>query len=175
VTILQNNKMKAISINESGNLIFTMDDDTVFDAGYVIGSTGPRGFKGDKGVHGAPGYDSTQGTTGPTGSMGSSLVCIQTNPDARSFTIIMSDDKRISVPLNAFLPDRHTGPTGDSGVGVDTVVFDDTASALKTIMTDGTVRAIKVDTHMRVLSLRKEGTMPVYYDPVTASLFAVRN
>ena len=57
----------------TGNLILTLSNAAVIDAGYVIGAQGPQGnagAQGSQGVQGIQGIQGIQGETGPTGAQG---------------------------------------------------------------------------------------------------------
>jgi hypothetical protein len=65
--------IQTISINTSGNLTVELTDDTVIDAGYVLGPTGPQGDIGPTGPSGGPtGPQGVAGCAGPTGPSGPS-------------------------------------------------------------------------------------------------------
>lgn len=165
--------MKSILINQSGHLVFTLDNGDVIDTGYVIGAQGPRGDRGPVGMQGAPGLDSTVGCTGPTGDPGAS-ICSLVATSPTSIVLVMSDARQIAIPMHAsLLPACPTGPTGAQGVGLQTLSVSD--NRIVAVMTDGTRRDVTTTSRCRVLGTVPNGAMPVYYDPVSDKLFAVRS
>lgn len=164
--------MKNIVVNDKGHLVFTLDDDTVIDAGYVMGSTGPRGHKGSVGMPGAPGFDSCYGETGPAGPTGSSLVCVQTSPGGKYFTLVMSDKKHINVPMTVVQSNCScTCSTGPAGVGIQGIEYEH--PFLKVTLTDSTVESVELESQIRTLASQRKGTMPVYYDSISKTFYAV--
>ena len=79
ITALANSEnalKKSIStaeVDENGNLVFTLFDETKLDCGNVIGpqgETGPQGEQGPRGEQGPKGERGPQGETGPQGERG---------------------------------------------------------------------------------------------------------
>lgn len=122
--------VKSVVINENGNLIITLTDDTVLDLGKVTGDKGSQGDKGD------------QGETGATG-VGVKSVTIDENGD---LIITLTDD----TVHNAGKVTGDKGNQGDkgdkgdagnngaAGVGVKDAVVDENGNLIITL-TDGTV------------------------------------
>lgn len=165
--------MRSIDINDIGHLIFTTDDGSIIDAGYVLGSEGPRGDRGLQGMRGASGLDSKIGGTGPEGPAGAHISSIvATSPTA--LVMIMSDNRQITVPIHsALLPAAPTGPTGAVGVGLQ--YLDVVNGRLVAYLTNGEVHDVTSTTRLRTIPTAMTGSCPVYYDPVTDTLYAVSN
>ena len=67
---LFNKAIKSAQIDEAGNLVLTLQDNSTLDAGNAKGDKGDKGetgAKGDKGDKGAPGADGEQGPAGENG------------------------------------------------------------------------------------------------------------
>ena len=58
------------NVDGNGDLIVTLSDGTVINAGYVVGSDGATGPAGPQGPAGADGADGADGATGPQGDQG---------------------------------------------------------------------------------------------------------
>jgi hypothetical protein len=66
-----------VNVNGSGNLLVTLSNTTVIDAGHVVGATGATGAtgpKGDTGATGPQGIQGIQGNVGPAGTNGTNGV-----------------------------------------------------------------------------------------------------
>jgi hypothetical protein len=119
--------VKSVVINDSGNLVITLTDDTVIDLGKVTGDAGNQGDKGDKGDTGAAG-------------VGVKSVEIDENGN---LIITLTDDTVYNAGKvtgdNGNQGDKgDKGDTGVAGVGVKSVGIDDNGNLIITL-TDDTV------------------------------------
>lgn len=67
---LKGASVSSASVNEAGQLILTLTDETELNAGNVIGPAGPTGETGEKGEKGDPGEKGDKGDTGEKGNTG---------------------------------------------------------------------------------------------------------
>jgi hypothetical protein len=112
----------AISVNTSGNLVVSLNDSTIIDAGYVLGPTGPQGAvgptgpsngpTGPQGVAGCAGPQGPQGASGPLGAQGYKGDRGPTGPSANI---------NVSDGLIAYGNRAGTGLTSDSKLYTDGV------------------------------------------------------
>jgi hypothetical protein len=171
--------VKDITINGDGHLVFAMGDGTTIDAGYVLGCTGPRGSRGDVGMRGAAGLDLSDIVTGPAGPTGASIVAVHsTSAFPKSFTMVMSDGRKFTVPVHVSAASGGggggPGPGGPTGVGVHAAQVNAKTNTLELVLTDQSVVPVATVNKLRTLGLTPKGAMPVYYDPVADTLYAVR-
>ena len=113
--------VKSVAINENGNLIITLTDDTVIDLGKVTGDKGSQGDKGDQGKTGAAG-------------VGVKSVTIDENGDL----IITLTDNTVHNAGKVTGNNGDKGETGAAGVGVKSVAIDENGNLVITL-TDDTV------------------------------------
>ena len=119
--------VKSVVINENGNLIITLTDDTVLDLGKVTGDKGSQGDKGD------------QGETGATG-VGVKSVTIDENGDL----IITLTDDTVHNAGKVTGDKGDKGDTGATGVGVKSVTIDENGNLIITLTDDTVYNAGKV-------------------------------
>lgn len=129
--------VKSVVINENGNLIITLTDDTVIDLGKVTGDKGSQGDKGD------------QGETGATG-VGVKSVTIDENGD---LIITLTDDTVHNA--GKVIGDKgeqgnqgdkgDKGDKGDTGIGVKSVTIDEDGNLIITLTDDTVHNAGKVN------------------------------
>lgn len=125
--------VKSVVINENGNLIITLTDDTVLDLGKVTGDKGSQGDKGD------------QGETGATG-VGVKSVTIDENGD---LIITLTDDTvhnagKVTGDKGNQGDKGDKGDTGATGVGVKSVTIDENGNLIITLTDDTVYNAGKV-------------------------------
>ena len=125
--------VKSVVINENGNLIITLTDDTVLDLGKVTGDKGSQGDKGD------------QGETGATG-VGVKSVTIDENGD---LIITLTDDTvhnagKVTGDKGNQGDKGDKGDTGATGVGVKSVTIDENGNLIITLTDDIVYNAGKV-------------------------------
>ena len=125
--------VKSVVINENGNLIITLTDDTVLDLGKVTGDKGGQGDKGD------------QGETGATG-VGVKSVTIDENGD---LIITLTDDTvhnagKVTGDKGNQGDKGDKGDTGATGVGVKSVTIDENGNLIITLTDDTVYNAGKV-------------------------------
>lgn len=125
--------VKSVVINENGNLIITLTDDTVIDLGKVTGDKGSQGDKGD------------QGETGATG-VGVKSVTIDENGD---LIITLTDDTvhnagKVTGDKGNQGDKGDKGDTGATGVGVKSVTIDENGNLIITLTDDTVYNAGKV-------------------------------
>ena len=113
--------VKSVTIDEDGNLIITLTDDTVHNAGKVIGDKGEQGNQGDKG---------DKGDKGDTG-IGVKSVTID---EYGNLIITLTDD----TVHNAGKVNASNGENGADGVDIENAVVDENGNLIITL-TDGTV------------------------------------
>jgi len=112
--------IQTISISTTGNLTIELTNDTVIDAGYVLGPTGPQGAVGPTGPSGGPvgpqgvaGCAGPTGPSGPSGPLGTQGYRGSPGPTGPSANINVSDG-RIAYGNQA-----GTGLTSDSKLTTD--------------------------------------------------------
>jgi len=112
--------IQTISISTTGNLTIELTNDTVIDAGYVLGPTGPQGGVGPTGPSGGPvgpqgvaGCAGPTGPSGPSGPLGTQGYRGSPGPTGPSANINVSDG-RIAYGNQA-----GTGLTSDSKLTTD--------------------------------------------------------
>ena len=125
--------VKSVVINENGNLIITLTDDTVLDLGKVTGDKGSQGDKGD------------QGETGATG-VGVKSVTIDENGD---LIITLTDDTvhnagKVTGDKGNQGDKGDKGDTGATGVGVKSGTIDENGNLIITLTDDTVYNAGKV-------------------------------
>ena len=96
----------ASSIDSNGNLLITLSDGVIINAGAVIGPQGPQGIQGLQGI---------QGVKGDTGASVASAVV-----DASGHLIITKTDGVIIDAGTIVGPQGAKGDTGDTGAKGDT-------------------------------------------------------
>ncbi len=116
--------VKSVIINENGNLIITLTDDTVIDLGKVTGDKGNQGDKGDKGETGTSGVGVKSVTIDDDGN----LIITLTDETVHNAGKVIGDKG----------DQGDKGDTGATGVGVKSVTIDDDGNLIIT-MTDETV------------------------------------
>ena len=94
--------IKAVSISDTGHLIFTLTDGSTVDLGDIRGPAGQTGQQGPPGPAGADGKD---GATGPQGRPG---------PKGDSFQTVVEDDGNGNITIRA-LTTEGGGTNGQNG------------------------------------------------------------
>lgn len=100
--------IRAVSISDTGHLIFTLTDGSEIDLGSVIGPAGPEGKQGPAGPAGADGKDGAAGKDGATGPQGAQ------GPKGDSFQTVVEDDGDGNITIRA-LTTEGGGSSGTNG------------------------------------------------------------
>ena len=116
--------VKSVTIDEDGNLIITLTDDTVHNAGKVIGDKGEQGNQGDK------------GDKGDKGDTGIGVKSVTIDEDGNLIITLTDDTVHNAGKVNA--SNGENGRNGADGVGVENAVVDENGNLIITL-TDGTV------------------------------------
>lgn len=116
--------VKSVTIDEDGNLIITLTDDTVHNAGKVIGDKGEQGNQGDK------------GDKGDKGDTGIGVKSVTIDEDGNLIITLTDDTVHNAGKVNA--SNGENGRNGAAGVGVKDAVVDENGNLIITL-TDGTV------------------------------------
>ncbi len=119
--------VKSVVINENGNLIITLTDDTVIDLGKVTGDKGDQGDKGDKGDAGIAGVGVKSVTIDDDGN----LIITLTDETVHNAGKVTGDKGNQGDK-------GDKGDTGATGVGVKSVTVDENGNLIITL-TDDTV------------------------------------
>ena len=101
-------------VDSNGDLIVTLSDGTVINAGYVIGAAGAQGDPGIQGPAGADGADGADGAQGPQGDPG---IQGPAGADGADGAQGPQGDPGIQGPAGADGADGAQGPQGDPGPG----------------------------------------------------------
>ena len=109
-------------INQRGELVITLSDNTVSNLGVVVGAKGEKGDKGDKGETGETGATGAQGQQGIQGEKG--------DKGDKGDTGAQGEQGIQGIQ-------GETGAKGDDGVGIETIVVEN--GTLKITLTNGTV------------------------------------
>ncbi len=116
--------VKSVTIDEDGNLIITLTDDTVHNAGKVIGDKGEQGNQGDK------------GDKGDKGDTGIGVKSVTIDEDGNLIITLTDDTVHNAGKVNA--SNGENGRNGADGVGIENAVVDENGNLIITL-TDGTV------------------------------------
>lgn len=125
--------VKSVVINENGNLIITLTDDTVLDLGKVTGDKGSQGDKGDQGETGATGVGVKSVTIDENGD----LIITLTDDTVHNAGKV-TGDKGNQGDKGDKGDKGDAGNNGAAGVGVKDAVVDENGNLIITL-TDGTV------------------------------------
>ncbi len=153
--------VKSVVINENGNLIITLTNDTELDLGKVTGDAGKQGDRGDTGaagvgvksveidgngnliitltddtVHNAGNVIGDKGDKGDTGVAGVGVKSVTIDEDGN--LIIALTDETVYNAGKVTGDKGDKGDTGAAGVGVKSVKIDDNGNLIITL-TDDTV------------------------------------
>lgn len=110
---LSNKTIKSAQINEAGNLVLTLQDNSTLDAGNAKGDKGDKGETGTKGDKGDKGETGATGEQGPSGENGGYYT--PTVSDTGDLTWAASKTGMPSVAGT-----NIKGPKGDQGEPGDT-------------------------------------------------------
>ena len=120
-------------INNKGELVITLSDNTVSNLGVVVGAKGDKGDKGDtgaQGIQGEQGIQGVQGEKGDTGAAGKDGVGIETiTIDNGNLKITLTNETTLDLGsikgetgaqgIQGEKGDKgETGATGEAGVGI---------------------------------------------------------
>ena len=111
---LSNKTIKSAQINEAGNLVLTLQDNSTLDAGNAKGDKGDKGETGTKGDKGDKGETGATGEQGPSGENGGYYA--PTVSDTGDLTWAASKAGMPSVSgANIKGPQGEQGPQGQQG------------------------------------------------------------
>lgn len=116
--------VKSVTIDEDGNLIITLTDDTVHNAGKVTGDKGEQGNQGDK------------GDKGDKGDTGIGVKSVAIDDDGNLIITLTDDTVHNAGKVNA--SNGENGRNGADGVGIENAVVDENGNLIITL-SDGTV------------------------------------
>ena len=116
--------VKSVTIDEDGNLIITLTDDTVHNAGKVTGDKGEQGNQGDK------------GDKGDKGDTGIGVKSVTIDEDGNLIITLTDDTVHNAGKVNA--SNGENGRNGADGVGIENAVVDENGNLIITL-SDGTV------------------------------------
>ena len=116
--------VKSVTIDEDGNLIITLTDDTVHNAGKVTGDKGEQGNQGDK------------GDKGDKGDTGIGVKSVAIDDDGNLIITLTDDTVHNAGKVNA--SNGENGRNGADGVGIENAVIDENGNLIITL-SDGTV------------------------------------
>ena len=116
--------VKSVTIDEDGNLIITLTDDTVHNAGKVTGDKGEQGNQGDK------------GDKGDKGDTGIGVKSVAIDDDGNLIITLTDDTVHNAGKVNA--SNGENGRNGADGVGIENAVVDENGNLIITL-SNGTV------------------------------------
>lgn len=120
--------VQSVTVDESGNLLFTLTDGTVLNLGSVKGPAGAAGPQGPQGPAGQPGPTGPAGATGPKGDTGIGIAVISRTSGNGSpgttdtYTITMTDGTTYTFAV-------YNGKDGTGGVTIDNTLSQAGAAA----------------------------------------------
>ena len=118
---LFNKAIKSAQINEAGNLVLTLQDNSTLDAGNAKGDkgdkgeTGAKGDKGDKGETGATGEPGPAGQDGADGAAATITVGTVTTGEPGTQAQVVNAGTANAAKFNFVIPKGETGAKGDKG------------------------------------------------------------
>ena len=116
--------VKSVAIDDDGNLIITLTDDTVYNLGKVTEAKGDKGDQGDK------------GDKGDTGATGVGVKSVTIDEDGNLIITLTDDTVHNAGKVNA--SNGENGRNGADGVGIENAVVDENGNLIITL-SDGTV------------------------------------